>query len=473
MKRVADVKTPSVLFSEPAHDRLVSNAQNFHWIYIDDLPSPPQTNITGFIVDPTMPKNLRTSFGRQLNGTWQALVVHPKCIIATNNAVIQILTPPTSNNTMDYELRADITQQLSGITIDNTTKWAASIDCLRVRVAYRLLASPPPPANISLTAVDQSLSSWRAVDSNISVVVASDSSLWRFNPTTRQFVKIYTPSSVFPPGDISIRADVQSFVVWGTSNGSAWVRAFTNNTQQIVQILDYSQTGFSNIPEVHISPNLTKILIVGSTLPSGASTSAPSVTSYFLDFRNTTARNISFPSEHFLPGTYITLGDSFLYLRQLPSLSKPQELIFYFARDMIPVLLSKKDVSTVVNVDWVKALIVSDPLKGHFLMTETVEGSSAPKNRVVRTYELVGNEQDGNAQDNPTYTVEYSNGSAKLCPPGCADCSCSSCLEGYVLDSTKGSCRKCAPGCLSCSLQDQTSCSSCAPGSFLNSSSNC
>jgi hypothetical protein len=57
----------------------------------------------------------------------------------------------------------------------------------------------------------------------------------------------------------------------------------------------------------------------------------------------------------------------------------------------------------------------------------------------------------------------------KLCPPGCSDCDCKSCLTGYVLDASAGSCRPCPPGCLTCSSTDTSICESCITGSFLNS----
>lgn len=302
-----------MIFAEPIHNRLISSPRSFQWTYIDDTNN--KTNVTGFVMDPALPNHFRLNTAN-LDGAWTVLFQNPQCLIATKNAAIGFIAP-SKNSSGGYDLMIDITSQLSGATINNSTQWDASTDCLRLRVGDRLYSSIPPPSNYSLSSADQSLSSWVAVDPNITTAIASDSSLWRFDPSTRTFVKFYTPSKPFPTGAAWIRSDMFSFVVWGTTNGSAWVQAFTNNTKQIIQVLNYSKTGFSDVPQVHISPNLTKVVIAGSVLPSGASMTVPSVSAYFLDFKDTTVRNITFPNESFLPNCYLTLGDAFLYIHQI------------------------------------------------------------------------------------------------------------------------------------------------------------
>lgn len=57
---------------------------------------------------------------------------------------------------------------------------------------------------------------------------------------------------------------------------------------------------------------------------------------------------------------------------------------------------------------------------------------------------------------------------------GCSNCSCSSCLPGYVLNPlSSASCLPCGISCIACNPNNISQCQSCMVGTFLNSTNQC
>ena len=137
------------------------------------------------------------------------------------------------------------------------------------------------------------------------------------------------------------------------------------------------------------------------------------------------------------------------------------------------MLAYSKDLSFPADTTWIKTLIIRNPAGKNFLFSEYTKGASAPLTRVVEVTEINGEQAELNSDTTSNIRAEMVNGQVKMCPPGCADCACTSCLSSYVLSTSTSSCRPCPPGCLTCSASDTTTCQSCVTGSFLNSTNNC
>ena len=75
-------------------------------------------------------------------------------------------------------------------------------------------------------------------------------------------------------------------------------------------------------------------------------------------------------------------------------------------------------------------------------------------------------------QFNGSLVAEVRNGALLVCPPGCADCNCTSCLLGFSYDNSTGLCKRCPLGCLSCYKSPYNSsllsCSFCKIGHYFD-----
>lgn len=72
---------------------------------------------------------------------------------------------------------------------------------------------------------------------------------------------------------------------------------------------------------------------------------------------------------------------------------------------------------------WQKTLIVRNLEGQHFVMTETLEGSSMPKTRVIIATQITGEESNyRDNQNSPSYAVKIEGEKVTICPVGCTDC---------------------------------------------------
>ena len=122
---------------------------------------------------------------------------------------------------------------------------------------------------------------------------------------------------------------------------------------------------------------------------------------------------------------------------------------------------------------WIHSDIVTNS-SGTFLYEEMIQskysssyyGSLVSSNRIVNVSEITKEMGYFNLQHNGSYTAEVRNGKLLICPPGCSDCNCTSCLSGFRYDNETGICVKCRTGCSSCS--NSSTCLSCFEGHHYN-----
>lgn len=182
-----------------------------------------------------------------------------------------------------------LVHSLSGI--GNNTVWGASHDCLRISINNQLFIRDPNSGAFSPVT-----GNIRAIDSNLTTIIsADDGNLYRLNPQTASFSLIFTPPVAFPVS-AKIRTFEDNMIIWATNTTSSWVFAFRNEPASAPALcLNYSVNTFSAPPKVFMSPNLTKVIIIGPTLRPNTSAPVTRADTYFIDYHNTTFRNISFP----------------------------------------------------------------------------------------------------------------------------------------------------------------------------------
>jgi proprotein convertase subtilisin/kexin type 5 len=126
------------------------------------------------------------------------------------------------------------------------------------------------------------------------------------------------------------------------------------------------------------------------------------------------------------------------------------------------------------SATWVRSIISTSPQNNNtYLFTELVNKAANPYTRLVKVREINAQAAELNSNNNALCQSEIVDGKVKLCPRGCTNCECTSCISGFVYDSSSKSCFACAPGCIECDSTVLTKCTYCYPGYFKNSTNNC
>lgn len=115
---------------------------------------------------------------------------------------------------------------------------------------------------------------------------------------------------------------------------------------------------FNSTPKIILSPQLTKLLIFGTT-SSGLFTDF-----YFLDYTNKLDQNLDFPTTSILDpvNTLVLLEENWLYIRQLASNKQTvlggNQQFFYSIQYNITLILSKsQNISQSEELIWLKTVI--------------------------------------------------------------------------------------------------------------------
>ena len=151
------------------------------------------------------------------------------------------------------------------------------------------------------------------------------------------------------------------------------------------------------------------------------------------------------------------------------------EHVYYLAQGTNPYPLYVRNIS-LPNTLFFKYANIESNSSGAYLYVEMDEVENNGTG-VSTSFKLLFASQLSKAQAvfnnewNGTFSGEIINNKVKICPPGCSDCNCSTCLNGYVNDPVSGGCLKCAAGCLSCYAYNTTRCTSCRAGTYFDMAS--
>ena len=117
------------------------------------------------------------------------------------------------------------------------------------------------------------------------------------------------------------------------------------------------------------------------------------------------------------------------------------------------------------NTSWVGTEIVTNS-SGTFLYEEGEEkwtenawfGLSHYSNRLLNVTEINRDWVYFNLANNGSFFSQVRNGELQICPAGCADCNCTTCIAGFGKNNDTGHCVKCPPGCNNCNGSNTTDC---------------
>jgi len=151
----------------------------------------------------------------------------------------------------------------------------------------------------------------------------------------------------------------------GTDNTTAHVLAYSdNNSGNLTVCLNYTFTHFVNRPQIQISSNFTKILIMGPFTPPNTTDVKPKFDAFFVDYDRIQNANISFPLDTVKDprSTFINLDEQFLYIRQLFNASanntyQNQEFVYFIDQNVVLKLASKTNITNEQAGMWVKSLL--------------------------------------------------------------------------------------------------------------------
>ena len=134
----------------------------------------------------------------------------------------------------------------------------------------------------------------------------------------------------------------------------------------------------------------------------------------------------------------------------------------------MPILA--RSMASDANNSWVGTEIVTNS-SGTFLYEEGDETWSAYdynygyvvtySYRILNVTEINKEWVYFNIENNGTFTSQVRNGLLQICPAGCADCNCTTCLPGFGKNNDTGLCTKCPPGCSMCNASNITECQNC------------
>ncbi len=381
-----------------------------------------------------------------LTGNWAILTQNQHCKfirqVGAQNFTIMIL----DRQTKQFRRLAEVTSLLSSVTITGTTKYGISLGCDRFSVDNRIFSIVPSnstntTALQTFTPVSNDLATftWTSSDDNITTVIVG-SSVWRFKPDNNSFIKILdSPVPLF--SDAKIHSSPGRFVIAGVNSSAAQVFAFDDRNGTLPCVFNWTFQRYNNTPKISVSVNSSKIMIIGPSTRPNSSQIVPKIDIFFVDYRNSTAINITAPPNLILDplNTYLSLTDQFLYARQMPAMgntSALQEFIFFFDQDRYLKQAIITNISVVAGITWKKTLIFNTPDNRFLVLEETLKDSPATvivKSRQVSPTQSNLNNNNGGLQ---IAGIIGTNGQISLCSTGCSDCTsgtCSNCFPGFVL----------------------------------------
>lgn len=202
---------------------------------------------------------------------------------------------------------------------------------------------------------------------------------------------------------------------------------------------------------------------------------------FHIDWAALTASTIIFPQESLALGSdyFVAAGEEFFYVRQIrysqnyswiPATFDSrslQEHVYFIAQNTIPITVFTKNISNINNTAWKHADVIANTT-GSYLYTEMDVNQGSDSFKTVNVSALSRQQAIFNNDYNDTFTSETVNDEVQVCPPGCIDCDCTGCKNGYAYDTLTLSCSKCGPGCYSCDVFDPSKCLSCTTGLFYD-----
>jgi hypothetical protein len=217
-----------------------------------------------------------------------------------------------NKTTHQYDLVDTLSNLVAGVNLTIATL-GSSHDCSRIRINNNIYIKSSSGGAFSQINVGFS---WTVIDNDLSVVMASNGSLYKLDIASATFNPYTTVSLTTNPASSQISVVNNNVAVIGSSSTTVEVFVYANDANGAVkEVFKFAYVGYSAVPNVAFSPNLTKIVIVGIV---NSSPKIFKIDSFNIDFKALTFNTVGFPLEPMVGASTVSiaLGESFIYARQ-------------------------------------------------------------------------------------------------------------------------------------------------------------
>lgn len=264
-----------------------------------------------------------------INYGWSNLFMRPMCGIFKMTVPSQdqyrLLVVDTQN--LQNTVPIDISSLVLGAGVTASSTWYVSENCTGFRFDQKIFKVDPanPTSYVSISNADFT---WTAIDEDLTYAITNkNSQLWTYNQATNAFVSSYTLNT--PVSNPTLSSYMNNALVVDTLGNSIRAIAFNNNGSKVSLVVDSSITGFGSAPKSFVSPNITKLLVIGSD-PKNAPMNTILSFNYSAS-AGSAATNMTL--DNYLSGitisSYIYLEDNFLLVRDIAAnFINPQEYLY-------------------------------------------------------------------------------------------------------------------------------------------------
>jgi hypothetical protein len=418
-KVVPPTTPPYISFPVPPQAALYAPEDTLAWVFLSSDPSP-ATNFTVITADPTSPNNTRI-VNASAPGNITILAMSQNCLIfvdtLSQNVTVAAASPPANgtngtapngagpNGTLPNGTAPNgangtapngappngtapngtngtaaqngpfafenVTPLLSNFTINSSSKWTISQNCDRFAVDNHVFFRTPGQPRFNPIRNNISDFAPSSLDRELTAAVVN-SSVWLLNTDTSSFMRAFdSPWPFLPRRSIVVRDN--RVVVTATNGTAAQVLAFfIESSGSFTNCLNFYFPMYQGPSKIIVSPQLTKVIVMGPFTPPNATQLQPKFDAFTVDYSNRTSLNVPFDFRAFPDpiNSKFILDDKYLYVRSLRGANgsnstngsaflSPQETIFFINQGITPQLASSTSLTQQQIASWRRTVLSS------------------------------------------------------------------------------------------------------------------
>lgn len=262
------VQPAYVYFIEPAsvvYQADISMGDHFQWTYLIHNTTTNTSEVTVKKIDDNSIGHL-ASDTFTVSNSWDILAHSKMCVIITNNAQdVKMFRLNSTSQTYSEDIVTNLTTLLASNTANHTTasEWSISEDCSRFKVKQTyFFRNSSGNWNLMNNSTSSTSFAGMTQDSTFTYAVSLDGNLYKYSTTLLGFELFYTPVTPLPNAT-HINLYSNRLILNHTTASSAEVYVYQiGNTA--APVFNLTNTSFSASPVIAISPQLTKIIILGN-----------------------------------------------------------------------------------------------------------------------------------------------------------------------------------------------------------------
>ena len=152
-----------------------------------------------------------------------------------------------------------------------------------------------------------------STDNSLDYAIGLDGNIYKYSTSLNAFELFFTPPSPLPSQSSSINTFNDRLIINSTVSNIVEIYAYQIQTSTLTLVLNFTDDKFLTDPEVAVSPELTKVLIVGNGIIAQNATNSTNGSlshGFNIDWTAGTAENITLPDSALQFGAdyYLNLG---------------------------------------------------------------------------------------------------------------------------------------------------------------------